>query len=234
MLTPLAVAIPAEAREPLVTDRPDVAESSQALSVGGYQLEQAGQLESDAGAASLGFPSLHRVGVGNGLELRLETPIASLSPAGALAEDLAIGAKWQFLDGGEPGQAPSVALLGHAIFDRAGGVSPLLKLLADASLPLGFDLGVNLGATLPAGPLALGPAFPFAAAIAHPIDDRLRAYGEVSGELAALGPAQLGVDGGFAFLATDDLQLDVALYRGLTPNAPAWYLTTGVSLRWTP
>lgn len=224
----LALGAPPALAGPIVTDRPDVAESSLVVGAGAYQLEQAVQLERGPGAATY-FPSLHRLGLGDGLELRLESPLVNLAGGRAALGEAAFGAKWHVLDGGEPGGLPSVALLGHLAFDGGSGIEPIGKVLIDVGLPAGFDLGLNLGASRP---LDGGFVLTGAGAVSHEVVGPLRAYAELSGEGGfAGGPRTIGVDGGFAWLLSDDLQLDLAAYRGLTPDAPGWYLTSGLSAR---
>jgi hypothetical protein len=219
---------PAAFAGPLATDRPDIAESSLALARGVYQLEQATQVEwSGAGVAK--FPSLHRFGLGRGLELRLETPITAVGGGPAAFTGAALGGKLHLLDGGEWGSWPSVALLAHLDVDPTFQVEPIGKLLVDAGLPGDFDLGFNAGLSRP---VAGGPTASFAGSLSHDLVGPFRSYLELSGDQGlAAGTGTLGVDGGVTLLLNDDLQLDTAVYRGLTPGAVDWYVTSGMSAR---
>lgn len=231
LLMLMACPLVAEAKEPLATDRPDIAETSQSVGRGVYQIEQALQPETTGGVTSWLFPSLHRFGLTDRFELRLETPLMSLTGGRPSFDELAFGGKYHWIDGGEWGGLPSVALLGHANVNAAGSLEPIAKVLIDTSLPGGFDLGVNLGATWGAGNAAPTPIF--AGALAYYFTDALRAYGEVSGEQDLSGGQNvLGVDGGLVYLVNDDLQLDVAAYKGLTAAATDWYVTAGISVRY--
>jgi hypothetical protein len=222
----------AEARGPIATDRPDIAETSQSVGQGVYQLEQAVQSEIAGGVATLGFPSLHRFGLSERFELRLETPLVGLGAGKPSFTELAVGGKYHLLDGGELGTWPSVALLAHANLTDTGGIEPIAKVLLDTALPLGLDLGVNLGATLAPGSTV--PTGIFAAAVSYELTEPLRLYGELAGEQPfGAGGAVLGVDGGLVYLVNDDLQLDFAAYRGLTAGAPEWAVTSGLSVRWS-
>lgn len=227
LVAALSTASPALA-EAIVTDRPDIAESSLAVGRAVYQLEQGATMS----PAGLAFPSLSRLGLGGSFELRFETPWALLGNGAATLQPLAAGAKWHVLDGGEWGQLPSLALLGHGEYDpSAGSWTGIGKLLADTALPADFDLGLNLGGAWTAGRPA--PAWTYAASISHDLPaPGLRGYLEASGEQDLQGaPAVFGVDGGVAYLLDDDTQLDGALYRGLSAGAEDWYLTLGYSRR---
>lgn len=220
---------PAEARLPIVTDRPDIAESSLVVGPRVYQQEQAVQAETAGGVTSWLFPSLHRLGLTDTLELRVETPLASLTGGRPAFEELAIGGKWHVIDGGELGEWPSLAVLGHANLTASGYLEPIAKLLVDTTLPLDVSLGLNLGTSLPGGQAT--PVMTYAGSLGRDLTDMLRIYGEWSGEQGSLNGQMAGVDGGLTWLLTEDMQLDMAVYKGLTPNAPDWYLTSGLSTR---
>ena len=60
----VSLPLAAEAKEPLVTDRPDVAESSVTVGDRVYQIEQGITYEGAGSVVSTLFPSLHRFGFG--------------------------------------------------------------------------------------------------------------------------------------------------------------------------
>lgn len=215
------------AAEPITTDRPDIAESSLAVGPGAYQLEQGMSYE----AGALSFPSLHRLGIGSNVELRLETPVVSVSGGKASFDELALGAKWHVMDGGELGRMPSLGVIGHAVINAKGQVEPVVKLALDMSLPLEFDLGINVGASLPPGNSV--PSINYAASVSRSLTDALRCYVEASGANdPGAGSTEFGIDGGVAFLLDESLQLDAAVYKGLTATSTDWYAGLGISKRW--
>lgn len=221
----------AEARSPIVTDRPDIAESSVTIGHGVYQTEQGAQNEWAAGASSLMFPSLHRFGIGDRFELRMETPLVNITAGRPTFEELAVGGKLHVLDGGELGQWPSMAVLAHANLTNGGGVEPIAKLLVDTALPGNFDLGFNVGSSLPPGTTV--PTVGFAGSVSRELSDALRTYVELSGDRSLAGNQDtLGVDGGLVYLINDDFQVDLAAYKGLTATSVDWYATMGVSVRY--
>lgn len=220
----------AKAAEPITTDRPDIAESSLVAGLGVYQVEQG--LAFEAGSSGgLSFPSLHRLGIGSNVELRLETPIVSLSGGQTTFTELAVGAKCHLGGSGELGELPTMGVIGHAIINAQGQVEPIVKLAVDTSLPLELDLGMNVGASLPPGNTA--PALNYVAAVSRSLTDSLRVYVEGSGVSdAGASTQEFGVDGGLAFLIDPSLQLDVAVYKGLTASSTDWYAGFGISKRW--
>ncbi len=208
---------------PLVTDRPDIAESSLAVGPGTYQLEQGVIVRDDGGTLSVGLPSLSRYGIGHGLELRLETPIVSIAGGTASFDTLALGAKWHLPTGG-----PSLGLLAHAEFDANGDVVPIVKVACDLDLPAGLELGVNVGATT--APALAQPTALWAAAVGRPLNDKLRVYVEGSGDAPVDGgDPTVAVDGGFSYLFSDDVQWDLSALYGAVGGG--WSAGSGLSVR---
>ncbi|MEN9787637.1 MAG: hypothetical protein RLZZ299_2901 [Pseudomonadota bacterium] len=207
-----------DAPDPIVTDRPDIAESSLAVGRGVYQLEQGVSATGLGGTTTVGFPSLSRYGIGHGLELRLETPVVAVQGGAPAFDGVAVGAKWHI-----PTEALSLGVLAHAAFDAGGDVAPILKLAYDTDLPAGFELGINVGATTAPG---LGKASAlWATALGRPLNDQLRLYVEASGETSA-DISSVAFDGGFAYLINDDVQWDVSALYG-----DGWAAGTGLSVR---
>lgn len=210
--------------EPLVTDRPDIAESSLAVGKGVYQLEQGVSLAGASGqAVGVGFPSLSRLGVGGNVELRLETPIVAVGSAGAAFDGIALGGKWHL-----PLEGPSLGILAHAELGPGGTVAPILKLAGDFDLPAGFELGINAGGTTAGGLDA--PTALWAVAVGRSVTDSLRLYVEGSGDARFDGAATaVAFDGGLSYLITNDVQWDLSgLYGAL---GGGWAAGTGISVR---
>jgi hypothetical protein len=221
-LLPLVSAVALASDDALVTDRPDIAESSLAVGRGVYQLEQGVLLSGcDGCAAGVGLPSLSRYGIGGGVELRLETPIVDVAGGSAAFPGAAVGFKWHV-----PTAAASLGVLVHADVDAAGDIAPIVKVAWDADLPAGFELGVNVGGTTAPGfgaPVAL-----WATAVGKPLSDTLRVYAEASGEAGEAGAA-VAVDAGFAYLFSDDVQWDASALYGAVGGG--WSAGTGISVR---
>ncbi len=224
MLTLLCSALLAHAGDDsLVTDRPDIAESSLVVGKGTYQLEQGVSVEGGGGSTVIGAPSLSRYGVGGNLELRLETPWVQASGGSVEFPGAAVGIKWH-----APTDAASVAILAHADIGADGQVAPIVKLAWDADLPAGLELGVNVGGTTAPG---FGPASAlWATAVGRSVTDSLRFYVEASGDYAlSAGVATVAFDGGASYLLSDDVQLDASALYGAVGGG--WAAGAGVSVR---
>lgn len=235
----LALAAPARAEDPLITDRPDVAESAVTVGSGRLQLETGVLFERFRGGDpdAVTMPTLLRVGTGPDTELRLETagPVF-ISGGGGGFSDLSLGGKWTFHEGDPTlGLLMTVTLPTGARSLRVPAAEPAMKLLLDADLGGGWVLGFNVGAALPEDPVA-GTRFVQAGAamaVGHEISEGVTAYGELFGG----GPDVIGstgfmaADAGFLFLLNPDLQLDVEVFRGLSAQGLDWGVGAGVSAR---
>jgi hypothetical protein len=89
----------ARSQEPLVTDRPDVAESAVTVGAGRVQLETGLSLTKEDGAYTTTFPTLVRIGLGDRWELRVESDMFELQNPGLNGlSDVALGAKVNFIE----------------------------------------------------------------------------------------------------------------------------------------
>lgn len=252
MATVLAGAARAE-EEPIATDRPDFVESSDVVGKGRVQLETSLAWERDRqGGVKTRLsstPTLLRVGVADDWELRLETDgrmHLRTDAAGATTRergwsDLSFGVKWHQRDGNEETGTPGLGWLVHLDADtgsgafRGQGVRPSLRMVAEWEFAGGWSLGVMPGLFRDrddAGRHFTGGIL--AAVLGRSLNDRTRAFVKLSGEQIA--PARHGgnvatLDTGVAFLLTHDVQLDLAMSRGLNRNAPDFAWTVGVSAR---
>lgn len=252
MATVLAGAARAE-EEPIATDRPDFVESSDVVGKGRVQLETSLAWERDRqGGVKTRLsstPTLLRVGVADDWELRLETDgrmRLRTDAAGATTRergwsDLSFGVKWHQRDGNEETGTPGLGWLVHLDADtgsgafRGQGLRPSLRMVAEWEFAGGWSLGVMPGLFRDrddAGRHFTGGIL--AAVLGKSLNDRTRAFVELSGEQIA--PARHGgnvatLDTGIAFLLTHDVQLDLAMSRGLNRNAPDFAWTVGVSAR---
>jgi hypothetical protein len=217
-------------RDPISTDRPDVANGSTPVGAGVFQAEVGADVslsgDGDADAQSLGTPLLLRYGVLSELEARLETGGLQLSRGSAGGESssdvgfggVALGGKLRFWE--QEGSTPAMgALLMVSLPLQEGeslGLSPTLALDWDWGA---WGLGVNVGAEVPIterdtqnDALAYAVSVPFGL---DSVKDGLGAYVEAFGGLG-LSEFDLGISlgAGLVWVLTPDLQLDWAL-RGL-------------------
>lgn len=157
LLTPLQSA--AAVDDAIIPDRPNFVDSTNVVGRHQWQIEMGAQAERDkvdgARGRTYSMPTLLRYGVGDVLELRLETDGRTVEHAGddgnpAGYADSALGLKWHVRDAASGG--PSVGLVLQADLPtgspawRGQGVRPSLRLTGEWELPAGMSLGVTSGA----------------------------------------------------------------------------------------
>lgn len=211
----------------LVTDRPDVAESSRVVGAGRVQLEIG--VDGDRGEG-LSVPTKVRVGVLDMLELHLESGVLSLTSAGLSAAPLEVGGKVHLFGG----ESTSVGLLVALEIPWEGAplvLSPTLAIDQDLtdSLGLGINLGVDLGLTDRA---KVQDALRWAAALGLGLGDQWGVYVEGFGEVAFAGGVGVSMDAGGTFLATPWLQLDAYVRAGGIVGGFNPGVGLGASIKW--
>lgn len=225
----------------LVTDRPNVVESSAAVGPGVFQVEAGVALTRASDADTWNTPLLLRVGVMEKLELRVET--GALTRIGDPVDetgfaDVALGAKWAFRDGagGGPGLAALLHLdlpVGSASLSQ-DGVRPSLRGVAEWGLGDGWGLGVLGGVRLDrSGPDRFTSGI-LAAALSRAVGEGASVYGEVAATQIAgdeYGGTVPLLNLGGVYLLSDDSQLDAQLGVGLSDRAPDLGITAGFSRR---
>lgn len=247
---------PRASEEAIATDRPDFVESADVVGKGRFQLETGFGWERAVDSPgikrrSTSTPTLLRFGVSDSIELRLETDgysRARLDDAATSAvtresgfADLSLGVKWHMQDGDEATGRPAIAWLLHVELDsgsrafRGNGIRPSLRVVGEWELPVGLSAGVmggvvidknNEGGRFATGILAL--------TVAKPWTQALRTFVELAGRQIAStrnGGSVATFDVGAAYLLNNSAQIDVALSRGLTRQAPDLQFTTGLSIR---
>jgi hypothetical protein len=187
-----------------------------------------------------------RYGVVDRLELRFGLPTLSTQLAGGAETNLTdpeLGAKialWQ-----ERGWRPEAALLvGTTLPLGSNDLSshrfdPAFRFSFGHTLPRSFSLGYNLGAAWETAPEADGSGrdtrsrFEYTAALGYDFTDRWGGFVELFGDgpLSDAGGPAHSLDGGLTYLLRENLQLDFAAGLGLSSEAPDWFVTAGLSVR---
>jgi len=237
-------------------DRPSVAESSQVVGKGRFQLETGIQWDRrrdpEVHERTLSTPTLLRIGLGGRAELRIETdgrtivhdtdPASGEHAVTAAYADTSLGVKWHLADQQE-GQwsKPSLGLLLHADLPsgsrdlRGRGVRPSLRLAADWELPKGYELTVMPGVGIDSDERGARYGYGvLAVELDKAFSDRLHGFAELAAPQiarASHGGTQAVFDAGLTYLVNKDLQLDAAVTRGLNHRTPDLGLTFGLSLR---
>jgi hypothetical protein len=245
-LVPLAVF--AQGPRPIDTDRPDQTESSALVPARHVQLEFGLAYTEDApGDEVLEAPALLvRYGVIDRLELRFGLPALTTQFASGAETDFSdpeLGAKialWQ-----ERGWRPEAALLvGTTLPLGSNDLSshrfdPAFRFSFGHTLPRGFSLGYNLGAAWETVADGNGAGrdtlarFEYTAALGYDFTDRWGGFVELFGDapLGDSGGSAHSLDGGLTYLLRENLQLDLAAGLGLDSEAPDWFVTAGLSVR---
>lgn len=237
----LALVSAAHADGAIAPDRPDFTNGPDVLPAGRLQLETSGAWQREGATRLRSTPTLLRLGVGQGLELRLETDgaLRQREPTASGRGDLSLGAKWQWQDGdeGRPGlgwllaaESPS----GSGDF-KGRGWRPALSLLAQWELPAGYSVGAMAGLTMDRNDADRRfPAAVLSASFGFPVAEGVRGFAEVAGQQLASarhGGRVVTAGTGLAWQWRYDVQLDTAVFRGLTRTTPDWAWTLGLSLR---
>jgi Putative MetA-pathway of phenol degradation len=233
----------------LETDRPDITESSSVVGAGLWQLETGVLFQSDrvdpVTAHDMSLPNaLLRIGVSNRLELRiggegflsesLSTPGTGMATGGS---DLELGFKLKLADQDHAGLdiaiIPIVSLpIGSNAFST-GGYDPTIKLTLARDFPRGFSLGGNVIAASVTEDGARFTQTSVSASLGHDLGARWAGFWELYGASA------LSRDGGRAWLFDTgvtrtfgrNVQIDISVGRGLTSDAPDWFIGTGFAIR---
>jgi hypothetical protein len=232
--------VPAVEEHRINTDRPHNAEAPYVLPRGWIQTESGGlYLRSRGGEQdwSLNLPNLFRVGTGENWEFRVESDTLDISARQGGFNDLSLGFKYLFYEG-----EVEIALLGRLFLPagspgrRAPGPEPDAKLCFCFPISDSLELEWNLGGGLPLDPTTGGRFFRHF--VAANLTQELTEHVGIYGELVSLGgefpgrPSYSHLDAGFLFWASDDLQLDLEYYRGLSSGGIDWGVGFGLSNRW--
>jgi hypothetical protein len=222
---------------PIVTDRPDVADSSLTVGKLKFQVETSFEFtqdnESGITTRTYSLPTLFRFGVIDPLEIRAEgswfvfqTQTGERRQGGF--SDIALGLKWHILDA-RPKGVPSlgvqtmVRIPTGASEVSSGAVEPQFLILADMDLFYNLVLGVNVGVDVPVRDMVGDKyaRFLYAAAInywVHRTNKRAKLFVEASGAVPLksnkFNLASLNTGG--AFLITSKMQVDGFVRIALT------------------
>jgi hypothetical protein len=237
----------------IVTDRPGVAESSKVVGKGRVQLETSVAWERQRDDAlhsrTLTTPSLLRVGLGDTLELRIETdgrtiehdvdPASGTHAVSAGWADTELGLKWHVAN--QQGSHPSLGWLLHAALPsgshdfKGHGVRPSLRLSAEWELPGDYSLGLmpGVGSDSDDNGSRYGYGV-FAANLGKDFGEHAHGFVELAAPQiahAAHGGTQMLFDTGMSYSVNRNCQVDFAVTHGLNHRTPDLGFAFGLSLR---
>lgn len=237
----------------LVSDRPDLVETSEVVGKGRVQVETGFLVERERSAdeheRTYSMPTLLRVGLTDAVELRIESEGRTVQHSRDKASgeratfagyaDTAIGFNWHVLDAG--GMRPSMSVLLDAELPtgskrlRGEGVRPGLRVVGEWELPDEFELGVMPGVAVEnrddTGRYNYGI---LGVVLEKGFSERLHGFVEVALPRIASsrhGGTQARFDVGAAYFLSNDLQIDTMFSRGLNHRTPYASFTVGLSIR---
>ncbi len=238
----------------LITDRPDLTESSSTVPAGYVQIETGWIFtrEDEEGVRQQVHElpgTLVRIGLVDWLELRTawggyireDVRVGPLQMEAQGVGDAELGTKIRLLH--EKGALPEVAFLvagslpvGSNAFS-ADRVDPSFRFSLSHTLSDRVGLGYNLGMVWESkvgetGKRTTLSNYLYTLALGVGLTEQLGAFVEVFGDISAsaTGKPAHSFDGGFTYLLRNNLQLDVAAGVGLSKEAPDWFVGVGVSV----
>jgi hypothetical protein len=240
--------------EPLVTDRPDFTEASSTVGLGVVQLESGYTYVYDSDDSSSfkahSFPEvLLRVGLlADWLEFRiaqnyLEETTTQFGVSRSTitgAEDLYLGLKFGLT--GQAGVLPEMALMPQMTVPTGSGDTTDDETLPGLNWLYGWEINdwIETGGSTQANraldDVTGEPYLEFAQSwtIGYNLTDWLGAYTEwfvIAPDGADTNPTENYADGGFTFLVSNDIQLDIRAGVGLNEEADDYFVGTGFAIR---
>jgi Putative MetA-pathway of phenol degradation len=219
-------------------DRPELTLSARTVAPGRVQLESELAVEREEGADEnrVVLPSLLRVGVVQGLELRLESDLLVFEGAERGTSDLSVGVKWNLLDGD-----PTLGILADLVIPagnehfRSEGSIPSFRLMSDIPLGEGWEMRLNAGGTsiIEDGDRNFEAIFGVAvfAELAEGVEAHVE-YGRMGAQRGERGRPIQVVDTGLAFKIDRDTHFDVAIFKGLdNEEGMDWRFSIGFAKR---
>jgi hypothetical protein len=236
---------PPDATDHIVaTDRPDFANSSLTVPRGGWQLEigmNAGLLRVAKHPLPLGIPTTLRVGITNRFELRLfDSETAEwISPFNNVEPRESFGGKLRLVDDDPDRWTPAVALQPLFLVGLRRDVLPAGELTLIVSQPLGHRvmLDTNFGLEYEIGsPVSRAWEGLVAGSVSVQLHARAVLYSElyVTGTPYFSPTLRWGGDGGFIFVLTRHLAVDVAARLERYGHRTASSVLTGLTALLVP
>ena len=224
---------------PIQTDRPDQTETPFTVPKNYFQMENGFSFEqTDNNTQSFTQPStLFKFGLSEKFELGVITEFATVktdSKTISGLNPLTFRFKQNICD--EKGLIPVTSFIGYlTVPDLASDsfsttyYSPAFRFTLQHTLNDYISLGYNLGAEWNGE--SAEPEFIYTLTTGISISKKVGAYVEVYGYVPQLSKANHRIDGGFNFLAHQNILFDISGGCGITDNAPKYYAALGFSFR---
>ena len=224
---------------PIQLDRPDQTECSFIVPKGYIQAENGFTYENiNEDEKAIAYPStLWKYGLSKKVEFRLITELITEKQKALATTGFAqikIGFKVNICQ--EKGIIPITSLIVHSTVPsiasqsfRSTYYAPSFRFTMQNTLSKKVSLGYNLGAEW--DELTHKPTYIYTLTTGYALTDKLGSYIEVYGYLAKNELADHRVDGGFTYLITNNIMLDISGGFRITSNSPKNYASLGFSYR---
>jgi hypothetical protein len=228
-----------QAQTAIQTDRPDQTECPFITPKGFIQAENGLAYENiDKQNKSIVLPSiLWKYGINRNIECRLITEVSTIKSFNEKLSGMApiiIGFKVSV--GEEKGIIPTTAFIGHLAIPNAASTNfkatyyaPSFRFNMQHTLSNKFTLAYNLGAEWDGE--TPEPTFIYTLTSGMNITEKLGAYIELYGFAPQKQSANHRADGGFTYLITNDMMVDLSAGFGTTKQSPDNYFALGFSYR---
>jgi hypothetical protein len=224
---------------PIATDRPDQTECPFIVPKGYIQAENGLTYEKiNVASKAMTHPStLWKYGISDNTEFRLITEFVTEKEYSIEKKGLTpiiVGFKTKIAE--EKGLIPLISFIGHLSIPywaseemKANYYAPSFRFTMQHTLSDRFTLAYNLGAEWDGE--TPQPTFIYTLTSGCSITEKLGAYLEIYGFTSQQQRADHRFDGGFTYLITPNVMVDVSGGFGLTENAPESYMSLGFSYR---
>jgi len=226
---------------PIETDRPDQTETASLVPKGYFQMENGFSIEDTEPGFIYTHPStLWKVGVTEFFEVRVITEYINIqldpNPKVDGLLPVRVGFKSRLLD--QKGVVPKTSFIGHISLPGVASkqfqqtyFAPDLRLAFQHSISDRYTVGYNFGAEWDGE--TPRPDFIYTLSLSAGLFHGLSIYGELYGSMPQQSEddADLRLDGGFTYLVSNDVLVDISGGIGITDNAPEKYIAIGLSYR---
>ncbi|WP_131450751.1 transporter [Flavobacterium subsaxonicum] len=227
--------------EPIETDRPDQTETTATVPAGMFQSESGfTHRQAERNGRELILPeTLWKYGINDKLELRLITEFEFNKYGDSLAQGLEpvdIGLKVNLWD--EKGIVPETSIILTIKLPKVASkdlavdyVAPEIRLLFQNTITDNIDLGYNLSADWDG--TSPNPIFEYTLSPNFKLSETISAYAEAFGYLPEQQHATHWIDGGFKYLITKNIQVDISGGYELTSHNHfhSYFESVGFSFR---
>jgi len=241
LLFTLALTARAQEEKEIETDRPSETETTSTVPRGHFQMESGLEHEQEGEEASTFYiPStLWKFGLFENLELRIITELArEKQHENAITglKPVTVGFKLKLWD--ESGILPEGSLLPQVALHKIASKefqeaypAPEIRLLLKNKLSEKIELGYNIGAEWEGD--SGRPTYQYTICPNFTLTEKLKTFIEAYGFLPRQEHPDHWVDGGFLFLLSRNVQLDIAAGYELTANNDyhGYFETVGISFR---